>query len=110
MEGEGEPPDAPSYSSGYCVADVLEGCSDFSADEIEEFREYLTEPRVASWLKKQFLELHLVIQNYSVCQPEQLENGEALVNVDILRLQRVLIEKAALEPAAMEQLRTLKGQ
>lgn len=28
LEGEGIPPDAQSYNSGYCVADVLKGHSD----------------------------------------------------------------------------------
>ncbi len=33
-EGQGTPPDAPSYPSGYCVGDVLEGRSDWSPGRI----------------------------------------------------------------------------
>lgn len=36
VDGKGTPPDAPSHHSGYCVTDVLEECSDWSADEVEE--------------------------------------------------------------------------
>jgi hypothetical protein len=51
VDGEGTPPNAPSYNSGYCVADVLEGRAKWSPDEVEEFRAFLTEEqRFGPWL------------------------------------------------------------
>lgn len=108
VEGKGTPPDAQSYNSGYCVADVLEGRSDWSPEEVEEFRAFLTEPRLGSWLQAQFDEINQAIQGNSVWASKLLENELALSDIDVPMIKRAIIQKSAMEPDAMAQLRTPK--
>ncbi|MGA0588856.1 hypothetical protein ACO2Q2_17305 [Dyella sp. KRB-257] len=106
VEGEGTPPNAPSYNSGYCVADVLEGRSDWSADEVEEFRAFLTSaPHIAVWLQAQFDELNQAIQDNAVWGSQLLDNDVAPNNIDVPMIKRAIIQKSAMEPNAMMQLR-----
>ena len=65
-EGQGTPPDAPSYPSGYCVGDVLEGRSDWSPEEVAELRAFLDEPRIVRWLQEQWDEIDEAIRNSPV--------------------------------------------
>ena len=53
-ESEGTPPDCPSYFSGLLVREVLEGQSDWSDDEVAEFR---------SWTRNH-AELHQWLADY----------------------------------------------
>lgn len=63
-ESKGTPPDAPIYSSGHCVADILDGRSNWASDEVEEFRSFLdSTPSFIPWLKIQFDELMQIIRN-----------------------------------------------
>src|SRR5688500_15820854 len=49
-EGEGTPPDAPRYSSGFYVNDVLAGKAGWSDDELAEFRDWVAhDTRLAAW-------------------------------------------------------------
>lgn len=105
VEGQGTPPDAPSYNSGYCVADVLEGRSDWSADEVEEFREFLDEPRIGGWLQAQFDEIDDAIKNNPVWGSALLANEGASNEIDVPMPKRAVIQRSVLESNAMEQLR-----
>jgi hypothetical protein len=108
VEGEGTPPDAPSYNSGYCVADVLEGRGDWSADEVEEFRQFLDEPRIGTWLQEQFDEIDDAIKNNSVWGCKLLANDQASSEIDAaVMLKRAIVQNSALEPDAMRQLRVV---
>lgn len=105
VEGEGTPPDAPSYNSGYCVADVLEGRSDWSAEEVDEFRQFLDEPRIGDWLQAQFDEIDDAIKNNTVWGSALLANDGAADEIDVPMLKRAVIQRSVLESNAMEQLR-----
>ncbi|HET8941534.1 MAG TPA: hypothetical protein VFN13_06070 [Rudaea sp.] len=99
---EGEPPNAPSYYSGYCVADIFSGRSDWSQDEIEEFGAWIeSDERFEPWLVAQFDEINAAIQESFIW------NSPLLADDDVALVKRRLIEKAALEPASMEQIRSL---
>lgn len=103
VAGQGTPPNAPSYNSGYCVADVLEGRSDWSLDEVEEFRQFLDEPRIGGWLQAQFDEIDDAITNNPVWGSNLLDLTSE--EIDVPRLKRVIIQKSAMAPDAMRQLR-----
>jgi hypothetical protein len=50
-EGKGAPPNAPMFSSGHLVVDVLEGKAGWTADEIQELSGLLEgDPRIVSFL------------------------------------------------------------
>ncbi len=67
QESEGNPPNAPSYSSGFLVKDVLEGKAGWSEEEIREFENWLnTSPEVNQWVSEQFKEINTVIRNHVV--------------------------------------------
>ena len=64
IEGEGTPPNAPIYNAGYCIADVLQGRSDWSTDEVEELRQVVEhEPRFTLWLQEQFDDIDAAIRD-----------------------------------------------
>jgi hypothetical protein len=104
-ESKGAPPHAPAYSSGYCVADVLEGRTDWSLDEVEEFRAFLTEPRFAHWLQAQFDALNQVIRDHPLWALDWMDINETSNEIDARSMARVLIQKSAMEPDAMAHLR-----
>lgn len=61
-EDEGTPPDAPRYSSGFYVEDVLQGKAGWSDDELAEFRDWLaTDPRIAAWTAAECEKIHAAI-------------------------------------------------
>lgn len=63
-EGEGDPPNAPAYRSGFYVTDVLEGKAGWSEDEIDELKAWLAgNEQLKAWLKKNFVEVDLAIRN-----------------------------------------------
>ncbi len=107
VEGEGTPPQAPSYNSGYCVADVLEGGTDWSADEVEEFRQFLDEPRIVIWLQAQFDKVDDAIRDNPVWGSELLVNDMDSDEIDVSTIKRAIIQKSAMEPGAMAQLRAV---
>lgn len=109
LESGGTPPNSPSFDSGYCVADVLEGRSDWSPDEVEEFRAFLTnEPRFGPWLQAQFDELSQAIHDNAAWESDLLENDVASNDIDVFTIKRVIIQKSAMEAGAMAQLRAPK--
>lgn len=108
IEGQGTPPNAPSYDSGFCVADVLEGRTDWSPDEVEEFRRFLDEPRIGAWLQVQYDEIDDAIRNNAVWG-SQLANEES-DDIDVPSLKRAIIQRSAADPSAMMQLRGQKYQ
>jgi hypothetical protein len=58
-EGEGAPPDAPRYSSGFYVVDVLQGKAGWTEDEVAEMRTWLAQDaRVAAWTAAEFEKIH----------------------------------------------------
>lgn len=63
-EGQGTPPEAPSYSSGFVVKDVLEGKAGWSEEEIHEFESWLnSNPEINRWLAEQFNEINAAIRD-----------------------------------------------
>jgi hypothetical protein len=109
-EGEGTPPDAPCYNTGYCVADVLEGRTDWSPDEVEELRGFLAEPRFLSWLQVEFDAIDAAIRDNPVWDSELLDNDLASDQIDVPMLKRAIIQRSVLEMNAMEQLRGAKAR
>ncbi|MBP7623351.1 MAG: hypothetical protein KA763_05220 [Xanthomonadales bacterium] len=105
VDGVGTPPDAPSYNTGYCVGDVLEGRTDWSPAEIEEFRHFFDEPRFSAWLQVQFDEIDEAIRNSPVWHSELLANDLNSDEIDVPMLKRAIVQKSALESDAMRQLR-----
>lgn len=106
VEGTGTPPDARNYNSGLCVGDILEGRSDWSADEVDELRHLVTDdPRFKPWLQAQFDEIDAAIQTSPLWNSELLVVGD---EVDINALKRNAIHRAAMEPGAMSHLRAPK--
>jgi hypothetical protein len=102
----GTPPAAPTYNSGYCVADILEGRADWTPAEVEEFRAFVTvDPRFGPWLQQRFDDLDRAIQENHVWDSELLENDVTSDVVDAPLIKRAIIRKSALEPTAMQQLR-----
>lgn len=103
VEGQGTPPDAPSYNTGYCVADVLEGRTDWSADEVEEFRQFLDEPRFNAWLQAQFDEIDQAIQSNPMWNSALLAQESG--GIDTHSVKRAIVQRSALDVDAMRQLR-----
>lgn len=111
VEGGGIPPHAPSYDSGYCVADVLEGRTDWSPDDIEDLRQFMAhDPRFGPWLQAQFDDINVAIRDNPVWDSELLVNDVASDDIDVPLLKRAIIQKSAIEPGAMAQLRAVKTQ
>lgn len=99
LEGEGTPPYAPMYSSGYRVADVLEGRSDWQPDEVEEFREFLQSPRNQSWLQREFARVADACQNNATWIQEWVDADKQLP--DIAHLKREVLAASATRPDAL---------
>jgi hypothetical protein len=67
QEGEGQPPDAPAYDSGYTVGEVLEGKAGWTEDEIRELTQWMdTDPQHARWLTEQLDEINKAIRESKV--------------------------------------------
>jgi hypothetical protein len=63
-EGEGTPPNAPSYSSGFSVSEVLAGKAGWSQDEIDEFNDWLnSNEKLNVWLEEQFESINIAIRD-----------------------------------------------
>lgn len=106
VEGKGDPPKAPAYSSGYCVADVLEGRSDWSPVEVGEFRRFIEgDERVRPWLEKHFAELDHAIRTNAVWQSELLAGDDDDDDISAAMLRRTIIQTSAAAPDALAQLR-----
>lgn len=103
VEGQGTPPDAPSYNTGYCVADVLDGRTDWSAAEVEEFRQFLDEPRFNAWLQAQFDEIDQAIQSNPMWNSALLAQESG--GIDTHSVKRAIVQRSALDVDAMRQLR-----
>lgn len=104
IEGEGTPPDAPVYFTGYCIGDVLEGRTDWNPDEVEELRGFVMHgPRFSEWLQDQFDALDSAIRNNPVWNsPLGIESDE----IDVPAMKRAVIIRTAMNPDAMGKLRT----
>lgn len=101
----GTPPDAPSYDSGYCVDDILQGRSDWSADEIEEFRMFLATPRMEAWLKDQFDAIDRAIRENPVWGKSLLDIDPSSDAIDEATIKRAIILRSAIAADAMTQFR-----
>jgi hypothetical protein len=63
-EGEGGPPKAQSYNSGFLVKDVLEGKAGWSDEEVAEFINWLdTNPGINDFLAREFEALNVAIRD-----------------------------------------------
>jgi hypothetical protein len=63
-EGEGSPPNAPTYPSGFLVGDVLAGKAGWALEEIEEFRAWLdTDKAMNKWVADDFIATNIAIQD-----------------------------------------------
>ncbi len=107
-ETKGTPPNAPTYSSGYCLADILQNRANWSTEEVEDFRNFLTTPRFGPWLQDQFDELSQTIQNNQIWGAELLESNPESNEIDVSMLKRAIILKSAMQPDAMAQLRAVR--
>lgn len=108
VEGQGTPPDAPAYNSGYCLADVLEGRTDWSPDEVDDLRQFVEhDPRFGPWLQARFDEINEAIRDNPVWGSELLVNDMDSDLFDVPMLKRVVIQKSAMEADAMAQLRAV---
>jgi hypothetical protein len=105
-DGEGTPPDAPNYHSGYCIGDVLEGRSDWTESERNELREFIeSEPRFRSWLEVHYADIDIAIRENAVWSSpllqDEAENDENTANT----LMRAVIQRSATDTGSMAQLR-----
>lgn len=106
VDDEGAPPNAPVRDSGYCVADVLAGRTDWSDDEIEEFRRFIdSDPRFGPWLQSQFDEINEAIRSNPVWRSDLLVNDHESDGIDAPQMKRTIIQASAEDPGAMAQLR-----
>lgn len=63
-EGQGEPPNAPKYRSGFLVQDVLTGKAGWTAEEISEFYLWMKEnEQLNAWLLANFQEIDEAIKS-----------------------------------------------
>ena len=68
-EGEGEPPNAPRYLSGFTVGNILEGKSDWTDSEAREFAMWVeSDARFIAWTQDHFDEINAAIKQNSVWQ------------------------------------------
>ncbi len=102
---EGLPVDGTAYRTGYCVADILEGRSDWSAEDVEAFREFLASDRVRVWLAEDFAELMAAIREHPVWQSPLCEGFHDPERLDVPALKRAVIGKSAMESSSMAFLR-----
>lgn len=110
VEGQGTPPNAPSYDSGFSVIEVLNGEANWTAEEIEELRQFMaSDQRFAAWLQDRFQVLDEAIRENDVWEAPLLDNDLSSDAIDVPMIKRVAIRKAALEPTAMRQLREVGG-
>lgn len=99
-EDEGTPPDAPAYRSGYCVGDILDGRSDWSADEVAEFRAWLKNDQSQRWLQAQFDEIDQEIRDNPIWDSYFVQSDDP-----VMRIKRAVVLKSASEPTSMTALR-----
>lgn len=104
-EGEGTPPDAPSFDSGYCVADVLEGRAGWRPDEVDELRRILDEPRFRGWLQGQFDEIERAIHHDPVLGPARPGEDPILDAIDLPMPVRSHVQDFATAADSMRQIR-----
>ncbi len=107
-DGAGTPPDAPCHDSGFCVDDILQGRSDWRADEVEEMRAILATPRFEAWLQAQFEELDQAIRDNPLWKSDLLMDGGASADFDEASIKRAVILRSASAADAMLQLRRVR--
>ena len=88
--------------SGYGVADILEGRTDWTSPEVEEFRNLIDSGRFQSWLQDAYIELNAAIKDSPLWQTELMHIGDV---VDASACMRVLVSKAAMKSNGMVGLR-----
>lgn len=71
QDGAG-PPAGETESAGFTAGAVLEGDSDWSANEVAEFRAWIEGERVQDWLADEFALIHALIENNPVWTSELL--------------------------------------
>jgi hypothetical protein len=107
VDGDREPPNAPAYCSDYSVADVLEGRSDWSSDEVEEFRRFISDDqRVRPWLETRFAEIDKAIRTNAVWESDLLVNDDDEADeISAAMIRRAIIHASAVAPDALAALR-----
>lgn len=110
VEGQGTPPNAPTYNSGYALGDVLEGRTDWRPDEVDDLREFVERnPRFQPWLQAEFAAIDEAIRTSPVWASGLLADAADAGDIDVSTIKRAIIERSASEPGAMAQLRRPKG-
>ena len=67
LEGDGEPPNASAYPSGFLVKDVLVGKAEWVPEAVDEFAEWLeSDPRVNAYIEESFHRIDAAIQSSPV--------------------------------------------
>lgn len=94
------------FNSGYCVADIFEGHSDWDSEEIKELKALLEDQlRVAPWVQAQFDEIDRAIRENPVWQSKLLMDQGKSNAITAADLIQTAILNSALESGAMAQLR-----
>lgn len=65
LTGNG-PPSGTTHDAGFTAGDVLEGLTDWSSEEVEEFRAWSVGDAVDQWLVDQFGDINETIKNSPV--------------------------------------------
>jgi hypothetical protein len=74
-ESQGTPPDCPRYPSGWLVYEVLEGRSDWTEEEVAEFRAWMEyDPGLQQWLSNYLRRLDEAIRNSPRWRLEDLDD------------------------------------
>lgn len=105
--GDNNTPTAQSacFSTGLCVDDVLRGWSDWTTEEVEEFRLFLDEPRVQRWLGEQFDSLNNAIRDNHIWGSGGMLGEPDAIEADIDLFRRKIICMSAMREDAMNQVR-----
>lgn len=73
-ESKGTPPDCPQYPSDYLVFEILEGKSDWSEDEVSEFRAWIeNDAGLRKWITDYRRRLDEAIRTSPHWQMEELD-------------------------------------
>ena len=86
--------------------DVLAGGAEWSEDERAELRGFIeTESRFRNWLEVQFDDINRAIRDNAVWSSPLLQGEADDDAITVNTLKRAIIQKSAIEPRSMAQLR-----
>jgi hypothetical protein len=76
-DGNGEPPNAPMYRSGFSVQDVLSGKAGWTSEEISEFDLWLKENKqLNAWLASNYKEIDEAIKSSLLWNSKFITDGK----------------------------------